>query len=79
MRADLEGKKMEAGLVEHANYASEKQKNMGFALLDDREQTEELSQSGQQRHKNDARDQGDEKREQKGHCPMLRMMRLARL
>ncbi len=79
MRADLEGEQMETGLLDDANYTSKEQKNMGFALLDNREQAEELSQGGQQRHKNDARDQGDEKGEQKGHRLMSSMMRFARL
>jgi hypothetical protein len=79
MRADLQGEQMETGLVDDANHASKEQKNVGFTLVDDREQAEELSQSGQQRHKNDARNQGDKKGEQKGQRPMSRMMRFARL
>jgi hypothetical protein len=37
MRADLQGEKMQAGLVDDANHASEEQKNMGFAFLDNGE------------------------------------------
>ena len=45
VRADLEGKEMEPRLVDHANHASEEQKNLRFAFLDSREQAEELSQA----------------------------------
>ena len=37
MRANLQGEKMQAGLVDDADHASEEQKNVGFAFLDDGE------------------------------------------
>ena len=79
VRAELQGKEMEPWLVDRADYVPEKQENLCLAFPDGREQAEELAERSQDRHENHAGDERDEEGEQKGHCPMSRMMRRARL
>ena len=79
VRAELEGKKMEPWLVNHADHAPEKQEDLRLAFLDGGEQAEEFAERGEDRNENHARDERDEEGQQEAHCPMSRMMRRARL
>jgi hypothetical protein len=79
MRSDLDCEKMQARLVDDADHASKEQENLRSAFLDDRKQAKKPAQGGEDRHKNDAGNERDEKSEQKGHRPGSRKMRRARL
>jgi hypothetical protein len=79
VRPDLECEKVQTRLVDDADHASEEHEHMGLAFVHHRKQAEELAQGSQNRHQDDAGDEGNEKSQQKGHRPMSRMMRRARL
>ena len=75
---ELRNRKVEAGLIEHTQYFSEEQIDLGAAFVDDGIDSEEPSESEQNGHTDKGKEENEESGREEDHERTSPMIRLAR-